>query len=513
MLFPGASSFPRPRVLAALSLIAFLAFTRPIAARAGAQIVNSNGSVQVQQGQSPELKGVPGTPYPLSEGDRVRTGPASAAVILLGDGSKVELGADSDFLIEVSTPGLTRIFLKVGLLRSWVKKLAMREFSVRTPTVVASVRGTEFRVQTQFDGRTAVDLFDGLLNVRDNRGRDFTLQPGERIEADFMGALSGPQKAELRRTAPPASTLQENARREVGLDMKKEEVLEAAARELKLAEYQQGKAMIDVNGYRVRLEQYILRPQPDQFKLVVLNERADRFDYFYYMGTFNKTLPTDLSLALRQLGGQLDSAPEYWLTGFETGRSNTRDSIREAALGGHSVDLNANGDVGDDVTAFFDPAADRYVDATGRSVFQTIFDKYGFYVNGTLKYGWTGANLQAYANRNWSVNTDPITGAVLGANLPIQSVTSTFPDPNRIHQNIYESYDDGTFVSWDNYIIDDEGKQAGIGDFAGVTTGSAFKQRLLGWNYEQVVTATEFQGRKIDLVVAPRIMIQVGLIP
>ena len=35
---------------------------------------------------------------------------------------------------------------------------------------------------------------------------------------------------------------------------------------------------------------------------------------------------------------------------------------------------------------------------------------------------------------------------------------------------------------------------------------------LLKWNYEQQDTATEFQGRNIDLVVEPKIFIKSGLI-
>ena len=109
-------------------------------------------------------------------------------------------------------------------------------------------------------------------------------------------------------------------RREMSLDMSKEEVLAAAAREIKLAEFQQGKVLMDVFGQRVRLEEYIIRPRADQFKLVVLNERQSRFDYFYYLGTFNTALPTDMSVALRQLSGSVGTAPTFWLTGFETGR-------------------------------------------------------------------------------------------------------------------------------------------------------------------------------------------------
>jgi len=38
-------------------------------------------------------------------------------------------------------------------------------------------------------------------------------------------------------------------------------------------------------------------------------------------------------------------------------------------------------------------------------------------------------------------------------------------------------------------------------------------RRLLDFNFEQVITASEFGGRKIDLVVEPRILIQSGLMP
>ena len=41
----------------------------------------------------------------------------------------------------------------------------------------------------------------------------------------------------------------------------------------------------------MRLEEYIVRPTANQFKLVALNERDSRFDYFYYQGTFNQNCP------------------------------------------------------------------------------------------------------------------------------------------------------------------------------------------------------------------------------
>ncbi len=64
-----------------------------------------------------------------------------------------------------------------------------------------------------------------------------------------------------------------------------------------------------------------------------------------------------------------------------------------------------------------------------------------------------------------------------------------------------------------DYIFSDEGAVAPSSAFDGLTTGPAFKNELLKWNYEQIIEATEFQGRKIDLVVEPKILIKSGLIP
>jgi len=73
-------------------------------------------------------------------------------------------------------------------------------------------------------------------------------------------------------------------------------------------------------------------------------------------------------------------------------------------------------------------------------------------------------------------------------------------------------YGDGTFESYRTVLIDDNGAVAPTSAFSGVSTGSAYRGELLKWNYEQQVTASEFEGRKIDLVVEPKIFIKSGLI-
>ena len=61
-------------------------------------------------------------------------------------------------------------------------------------------------------------------------------------------------------------------------------------------------------------------------------------------------------------------------------------------------------------------------------------------------------------------------------------------------------------------MIWEDGKMAPISAFASATSGKAFKEELLKWNYEQITQSSAFGNRKIDLVVEPKILIRSGLI-
>ena len=158
-----------------------------------------------------------------------------------------------------------------------------------------------------------------------------------------------------------------------------------------------------------------MRPAPNEFKLVVLNGTRSGLSYFYYLGTFNQNLPADLSVPFSQLAGTAGTAPSYWLTGFQAGWGTTRDTVLEIGQGGHPMDLNNNDDPGDDVTWLFNSNTNSYINVAGQPVFETLFDRYGLYVDGTLKYGWSGDNVQSTADQQAALvtNTDPITGALL----------------------------------------------------------------------------------------------------
>lgn len=457
----------------------------------------------------------------LEPGDRLRTGRGGKATLLFADDSQVEVGANSTFVVNDVDQGKTTVELAVGFLRAFVARIGSRQFRVRTPTSVCAVRGTEFSVGVDQAGQTNVQMFAGVLAVADTHGNETLIKDNQSIQVTDHG-LGQVQGGKQSSNDPHTQQLKDQARREVGLEMTKEQVQAAAAEEARNAVYEQGKAIIDVNGHRVRIEEYIVRPSPTDFKLVVLNERQDRFDYFYYHGTFNTTLPDDLSVALRQLPGCIGAACQYFLTGFDTGRSNTIDNMLEVASGGHQVDVNNDGYANDKITAAFDPATDQFTalnvpnpGGVGNDpFFQTLFNNQTLTFNGVVHNSWSPNGVVNIANMSAAQVTFNNVTTVQNSPADCGPPNCTYNESGVMHQVVYAQNPAGTiWEKYDSYIISDEGKIANAAAFGGVTSGSSYKQTLLNWNFETVVTASEFQGRKIDLAVEPKIFIQSGLIP
>ena len=324
------------------------------------------------------------------------------------------------------------------------------------------------------------------------------------------------------------------------------------------------------------MEEYIIRNPSDAlasgkkdqaFKFVVLNERDNRFDYFYYLGIFNKTLPTDLAVALRDVRGKLGTQPEFYLDSYEMGQSNTQDNVLDRASGGHLVKVTYDGtqytltdpDHPTDTRTIdadtikthgdgtyheiYDPVADRLSTLTDAQVqageghpavydttqdayrpltsadtyWRTSFNAYSHALKGpgydVVKEAYAKSSsvntiLALHTDADYTWPADPSNGSMY-----TYSVVDSPSGDDALHARVTRNFADGTSETVNTYIISDEGKIAGTDAFAGLSTGPAFKNELLKWNYEQTIEATEFQGRKIDLVVEPKILIRSGLIP
>lgn len=389
----------------------------------------------------------------IEEGDEINTGAGAKAVIKFPDRAKITLEERSR--LKVKELERNRIFnLQIGKVEVSVKKLRPREkFQVHTPVSVCAIRGTRFSVEVKADRTTTVKVFEGVIAARwlPEEEREILIHPHQQLEIPPDEAPSRPTPIEEARRPEVKKAFAELVKEEVRMDMTKEQVQAAAAQEIKLAEYQQGKALIDVFGKRVRVEEYIVRPIENQFKMVVLNEREKRFDYFTWKASFDKSLPTDLTLATRWVNWKQGAAPpDYYLTKNERGASNTVDKVEWTEQTSQNQPLYQDGLYKSDLTLT------------------------SYKINNQEKLG-----------------------------LGIEKFTQETYIDNLCHHRYYAEFSDGSWAREEYYSMDDEGEVASKEGF-----------ELLKYNEELVFTASEFTGpeKKIDLVVEPKIFVDSGLI-
>src|SRR5262249_33672654 len=155
---------------------------------------------------------------------------------------------------------------------------------------VANLRGDEVLLSTDqqvkvFEDRLGrVEYFEGhpeRPDGRQDKRKDDKRKDARRVEAerDRLG------RRELLKAA---------LEREVGFTQGRDALESRTAFDQKAAVYQQGKTLIDAFGKRVRVEEYILRPNPISFTFVTLNFRDNRLDTGTLQVTANAPLPKDL---------------------------------------------------------------------------------------------------------------------------------------------------------------------------------------------------------------------------
>lgn len=487
----------------------------------------------------------------LSEGVSLRTAADARVDLVTDSGHRITVKPNSLFTLTRLDGDITEGRLEQGRVLSKVRHLQTQQrFAIATPSAVCAVRGTEFETAVQ-DRGTWVAVYKGVVGFALAGGGPETAVHAGEMSAVRDGSLELPRPISQSGSGSADAGLTREAKHEVGLDMSRNEVIAAAALEQRMADYTEGKTLIDATGARVRVEEYIVRPQANQFKFVVLNERQDRFDYFFYKGTFNQNLPADLSVALRDLSGKYGTtAPDYYLTGYEMAQSNTQDTVHDTAAGGHlvKITMDASGDYlltdnedpthtrtvqgaqlqGDGTYKVYNPLADSFSTVTadqkdaashfgiyipqndsfrdlapGDTFWKTRFNSYTHALNNATKISYVGAT-----SANVLATTLDATYTYAGGFvLPVVTV-----DANHLDVTIQNNYGDGTTETYRTVLMDDQGHLAPANAFDGVATGAQYKGELLKWNYEQQVTATEFGGRKIDLVVEPKIFIKSGLI-
>jgi len=143
---------------------------------------------------------------PVAEGERIRTGAGAWCEILFKDGSFIKMEDDSDAAVEtLKASNQERVFSfsflkgKVLWMVAKVKGKIASRVSVRTPSVVCAVRGTDFSIIVSTAGQTTIGLFEGKVAVTAGNAEKELLSGGE-ASADSGGLTVQSRLSKLMKT-------------------------------------------------------------------------------------------------------------------------------------------------------------------------------------------------------------------------------------------------------------------------------------------------------------------------
>ncbi|TPW20394.1 MAG: FecR protein [Elusimicrobia bacterium] len=176
------------RPLAALALLIGLSapaaalwpFSDPApAGPLGAVLAEAQGAVFVQKaGAAEATSGAAQTA--LDAGDVVKTGAGGRAVVAFLDGSKMQIKENGSFAVSGHSAKKVSVKIDIGTIQYWITKQAKRRrYEMRTPTAVASVRGTSGEVEVSASGDTSFAQWTGSVDVTDSAGREVRLEPNQ----------------------------------------------------------------------------------------------------------------------------------------------------------------------------------------------------------------------------------------------------------------------------------------------------------------------------------------------
>ena len=131
---------------------------------------------------------------PLSHRDKIKTGKNGfIALMYLDDKTVVKMLGNSDLTIMGDRSGNKinkSLDIKYGRIAANVKPQKGKEFRISTPTSVASVKGTEFAIQSDPSSGDSFTLIEGLIQVTNSiTGESTQVQEGETAISTPDGSL------------------------------------------------------------------------------------------------------------------------------------------------------------------------------------------------------------------------------------------------------------------------------------------------------------------------------------
>lgn len=430
----------------------------------------------------------------LMEGDVIDARDGKA-ILKFDNGNEVTVKNQTHFEIKEMKKegGKTSTALNAwkGSLKANMGKLSNgSSFKVSTPTAVCGVRGTEFALIIS-DGKTdclvlrgevAFGNLDGSLEIKVRENEIGSCNNEGKVENPRQMEKDEKDKAEKGwQVSRVLSDEEKDAKNSAENEAKKDkivlsgevlQILEANALEKRadanerVADAQVGKVITDKNGYRVKVDQYIMRPDPQTAQFLDINSRQGegvpehlKLNYIDWELKFNKDLPIDYANFAFSKVQLWKTEPEYY---------PLKEMIKVA---------NSNKPTPDYWKKYFEYDLDhkqgQYTDYYRYDYYVLKATTNQFEVNGVSKMTADG-----YDNP-YDVETNYITSDGKGLKLE-------------------RKYRDGTFFKEEYYLVDDKGGAANPVDF---TTMKYDKNNV--YNLELVYSATEFNGRTIDVVVIP----------
>ena len=168
----------------------------PRNAPASGLIVSTNGDEQVQfvteqAWRTAEIE------QDVLAGDVLRTGPAGALALRFADQTLIRLHRNSELVVkQVLGAGATELQLNAGQI--WARAAtAGRGVDVETPSATAAIRGTDWSLAVEADGRTTLIVIAGEIVLSNAQGL-VTVRQGEAAVAEI-----GRAPAKIILTTPP----------------------------------------------------------------------------------------------------------------------------------------------------------------------------------------------------------------------------------------------------------------------------------------------------------------------
>jgi hypothetical protein len=339
--------------------------------------------------------------------------------------------------------------------------------------------------------------------------------------------------------------IKQEVQEEIQIDAQQEAIAESQIREIKSADYQLGKTIIDAFGKRVRMEEYLFKPEPNQYKFLVLNFREKRLDYYYDLWKFNSPLPDnyDIKKILWNCANIFFSGiqPTNWLTEWDTVASNTLDNYQWLTTFGTPVKIEYKPWVYNDATNNWEQSQTPIAHWVPESITDKIrifatdgsYDKVKEYWSSTVNASnpnapiWTWearypgaglANQTSYTENDLTIAWNSANTGIDQDADPNNNVSPTYefwpmgeleqmpPPSTPLYFWDKENFKDNTWIQFDFHVINNQGKHYTLGDIG--MDEESFGENLddlSNVNFELVIQAKEFEGRKIDIVIDPSI--------